>query len=374
MPNQLDAESKNKIIDHIITAPSGDNCQPQVFRWADNCLEIYHDYELDKNRKFNFGNMGAVLAVGSTMGILRLTARSLGYDVTYELDANFGLDKGAQTLWLRAFFTRNSSLKLNLDLLDQIKHRHVNREFYQGGAFTDEIKKIVTEDLFLPTNFNVSFLQFDQLPKADAEALLNDLSFSESMALQDQVILEDVGKWVRLTRSTSERTRDGMHWSQLGMTPFDVPVLFILRKFPSLVKGFFNSPAGAVVRGKTKQSFKSSAGLAIVWGPEPGSHKNIMNAGDIGVQLWVKFNSQNWGVHPATGLSTFISFVTATQNQQIIPTPTTDKAKHGLDLLRKLCGKQGHEWPLWMFRVGRANPLPKTKISLRRDVKSFIRK
>lgn len=373
MANQLDVETQNKIIEYIITAPSGDNCQPQVFRWVDDCLEIYHDYELDKNRKFNFGNMGAVLAIGATIGVLRLTARALGYDVTYDLDANFGVDKGPQTLWLRAYFKKNPSVALASTIFGEIKQRHVNRELYKGGAFTDEVKKSIVEGLVLPENIDVSFLQFDQLPKADADALLNDLSYSESMAFQDPVILEDVGKWVRLTRSYSEATRDGMHWSQLGMTLFDIPVLFILKKFPALVRGFFKSPAGAVVREKTKQSFKSAAGLAIVWGPQPESHKSIMNAGDVGLQLWVKFNAQNWGVHPATGLSTFNSFLTATHNEQIIPSSTVDKAKHGLELLRKHCGKQSHEWPLWMFRVGKANPLPKTKISLRRDLKSFIR-
>lgn len=375
----MDSKTQDQILELAITAPSGDNCQPHTYKWKNNILEVFHNHELAENRKYNFNNMGSALGFGCVIGIIETAAKDLGYKINTQLTSEFGQNTNPSSPWAKIEFTQVDNFKVSAETFEatknNIKKRHVNRENYNKGYISKDLTNEITKNLnFKEENLDLNFINFDDLGPGIKKDLFNDLSYSDTLVFKDPIMFEDVSKWVHLSYKKAQQTKDGLCWNQIGLKAFELPFFALLKSSANLTSFLYKNAIGKAFRDKSSQLFKTSAGVYIIWGKNPDQFKDLISTGKLAVQLWIKFNSLNWAAQPLTSMSAFGSYLIKTKNENLIDLESIEKIKDGQKILRKLCGKESDQWPIWMFRVGECPPLSQKKRSFRRDISTFIRK
>lgn len=364
----LDKRIQDNIIKSAIQAPSGDNAQPFVFKWNGPVLEIYHDPILAYSRTYNFDQMSSLVSLGALINVISLTTNALSHAISQiQFTEELGRIDQPDLPWVIIEFCPQRPILNSEKVLDKIKLRHVNREAYNGGQFNPEIIKNIKRDLLCLPGQSIEFINFNKLVSNDLEELIEFLSYSETFLFHAQNLIEDVGKWIWIFRGTSEKRKDGMHWSQVNMKFFEVPLLLLLRLFPKLISDAYFKGLGKVLRMNASKIIRTSAGLVIIWSTQPDNKINLVRTGEIGNEIWINLNNLGFGVQPLTAISLTASYFLATNNERVVDPRMLTKLKEGQNLLRKICGKSDSEWPLWILRSGVAEALPASKRSLRRS-------
>lgn len=367
----MDLKVKQQILELAITAPSGDNCQPHRFRWNNDILEIYHVENYAHNRKYNFNNHGSALSFGCLSRIIERAASIHGYKAQIEFTPDFTKDNNPSSPWLRINFSSQDTQQSNIDSGELIKQRHVNRETYKGGSISTDFFNKITKNITLPNDFSLSFFNFSDQGPGIKKELINNLSYADTLVFKDKIMFEDVSKWVHLSRKAAEKTKDGMLYNQIGVKTFEVPSFALIKSSPLITTKLYNYGFGHIYRTKSKQLFESSAGVVIIWSNKT-DFSSLFAAGKIGVELWINFNAEKWGVQPLTSPSAFYSYTVNNRHSELIDPQILPKMTEIHHTLRRICGKSNDQWPVWMFRVGLSDPLPTEKRSLRRPLDSFL--
>lgn len=201
-------------IECSLRAPSGDNCQPWLFKFSDSNFEISIN-ETAAHHFLDQNFAAAWISIGALCENLTQSSESFGFKCRFEIVSNSSV---------KVHYSRVET-KENKTILETIRNRHTYRE----------ILSKVHLDL---TTYKLSSSNSDKLFEWQqcgefSDNLINDWSEMESALWLRTSLMRDFTKWVRLQ---TKNISDGVTLKNLMLNIPDTISIVQLKLFPFLVK------------------------------------------------------------------------------------------------------------------------------------------
>jgi hypothetical protein len=269
-------------------APSGDNCQPLRYVWKAPVLEIYDSPERGQGF-LNTDNFGTWAAFGAALKNMEIIASGKGVKIIRTL-----FPSGIKMAELRF---ENKSARPD-PLASVIDVRVVNRKPYKTTKLSPNTKRALA-------GATSGLVKMDYVEGGPAFNLLVDGSaLGDSFSIFDKRIHSYLFRWLRWSRESAEKTRDGMPVQTMELNVFDQVNLWLMRSW-TWVRAVSFVGAKHIFVTLRKKVYRRSAGFGVLtvekWTPE-----SIVAVGEIMQTLWLKATELKLAFHAMMGLAMMI--------------------------------------------------------------------
>lgn len=360
----LTREKIKSIVAKSLRYPSGDNCQPWTFVIKDQTLQIFHDPARGAHPLNPIGAASA-LSLGCLVEALSIAAseHALKVSATYH-----AFESTQKSLWATITFSENAADVVTPDpLIQVIEQRATDRRPFRNGELP--IMKLKNAERILHAEHAQAFVHMLALAEVSAE-LQRYIIESEKVLTEHPTILPSVIEWVRYTDHQARATRDGLSLRNMGIKPWEVPALWLVKQF-SLALIMIRPMMRAQQLARTAGQLQSSAGLVCVSVPRAHFAK-IPDGGRLMYRCWLELTAAQFGVQPLTIGSTLVYCAELDLLKEDFTANQISFFKEGRAILAKAFNIPNDRTALWMIRTGAADPLPEPLRTLRKSVDDVL--
>lgn len=345
-----------RIVEAALTAPSGDNCQPWRFHWDGTELKITLD-EIRAKHDLNRANHASLLSLGCVLESISIAASHEKWHAAFRLNEDLIKNPGASVSFNPAEIAPD-------DLLPALSLRATDRRKYKKGFIqTRFTEKILNEAagfescrLYFQNSYSKEFLEY--------------VISAEGFVWEHQEAHRDFFQWIRFSDRETEQTRDGMSWRNLGINYLQSRVMKLCRNFN--IQKRLNSTVVKETKANMIQRLRSSAGLGCITVTSMQA-KDLVQAGQLWMRAWLRFNLNGYGVQPLTsGAFPIYDSKAGVFPENILPQYKALFAE-GFKLLHKTFAFTENEIPILLFRTGKSTPLPRKAQTLRLPLDQVLR-
>lgn len=359
----MDNDILNKTIRAGIRAPSGDNCQPWRFKLTNaNQIEITIDPDAAKSF-FDFNHTGTLFSLGCVIENMNLQCAHEGYSLITDLSLlEFESPK------LSVEIQPNQRKSVNLDLIDAMNDRTVNRRLYQTRKIDSETKDYILQDQNLA--FSESFEQnkistfwFDA--RQDISRWAKLIYWADRIRYSHPTIHEEVFGKILLTKKEAEEKRIGLEIDRLGIGPAAKFVVMCLKPWARMKK-LSQIGLDKLLSTQSRVTALMSGAIVVVTIPK-NTPQNWFEAGRQTQKLWIFCQQRKLCMQPMT-VSFFLNLRYKNEGMQnFLPEHELILQHINTELAELLPNCEG----VMLFRLG-YGPLMKVP-AIRRDVADFIK-
>ncbi|MGM0576451.1 MAG: hypothetical protein ACQEXJ_12040 [Myxococcota bacterium] len=347
-----------RIVSAAMTAPTGENCQPFRFTWDGERLAVHHDAERARHR-LNAGDHASLLSLGAVAEAIDLAAAAEDLSLRFDLRREPRDDVWAEV--------RLEPARRPTDpLVHALERRETDRRPYRGG------------DLGAPV-FAQVHAEAERFPRCRlgmtghvSRRLMRFLLECDEIIWRDRQTVFDALRWVRFTDDEVRRTRDGMTWRNLGYLPLQARATWLLTRWPAALDLAKLAGGKAQTRFILRRQIRSAAGLGCIALRDTGP-ESLVDAGRLALRVWVRLNRAGYAFQPMSLPSLCVYNERTGVLPSDLPEVVTRRLSRGHGVLTSAFGLPASAHPVWMFRTGRREPLPRSLRSLRRGVDDVLR-
>lgn len=288
-----------KLIEAGIQAPSADNCQPWKFKVLDDGFELWMDHSR-MGLFFDVEQVATKISCGAVLENVATLAKSMGFeaDISYfdgPGDKNSATSKFAQVSF---GFTGNAD---DAEAVRQtIFDRHTNRNLFQ---FNKTIPDGLLAELARIVDSNRQYRFYRYEAPRERGKIIQTVVATDTIRFIHQQVHNDFYKVLRFGE-TAQKTRDGLAAATLGIEPFLIPILALLK--PWKLTRFFNYIGLHHVmafRGTWLPMKSASLILSIVHkGPA-----DYVDFGQVMQRFWLQANKAGLSIQPLGALPLFLA-------------------------------------------------------------------
>lgn len=305
---------QNKLIEELVLllhlTPSGDNCRPFHFEYIQKTQQLNIIY--CKKQAEHILNPNELSSCVS-LGMMDYVISNCGLKIVFK-DINLTEIKNDQAIIAQYQFDLNQG-KLDLELKDSILNRNTFR-----FKFNQKIKQLNLEGLlFLP-----------DLPN-HLESLMLE---KEDQIWTNEKIINDIFKWVHLTKTRALDNKLGMYWKELGMTWLEFPFVLLLKYTTGLSILLYKVFINKIIKKHLGKLYSSSSFIFVPLVSERVEEKSMFELGYLSYQKWLKLTSLGYTLQPLS----FYTFSDFGNNNIIDEINSIFKTKYCF---------------FWIFRIGK---------------------
>jgi Nitroreductase family len=355
MNEKIPLEQIQSILEKAVFSPSGDNCQPWVFKWYDEVLHIINDESRSRHPLDPHG-ITSVVTLGCVIESIIIVASDYNLKANYTLNNQLPL---AAESWAEIRFSIEEIVPDELS--KYILKRTTDRRSYHGGispiSIIDDINSHLDERI--KARLHVASSLSDELVKYIVD--------SEGLLAHHSKALMEVLKWVRVSIKTAKKTGDGMSWRNMQVKYWEYPLIILFKNVPWAIK-LFRPLFKSQLRIRAKKQLLSSAALICVSIPKDGnSIENAVDAGRLMMRAWLSMTKIGYGSQPLT----FSSMPIFYKHQNVLDDFFTKKIEHitkGENVLRSTFSLSEDQLPVWILRTGVSTELSENERTFRRPI------
>lgn len=275
------------IISAGVRAPSGDNCQPWLFRHTDSQIDIHIVPERAKSF-FDYEFRGSMISVGAVIENLRTQAAQFNYECAIEYACGIGEQDPAATITLK----RSDRVAADTDYLSAMRERTVNRRPYWPGSLD---KKYVNEFAMNPVDETGMhfFLNRDEI-----NAWARVVYLADAIRYSHPQIHSDVFSNILLSKREAENRRMGLEIDRLGAGPIAKPLMWLIKPW-SRMSNLRKFGMDSLLARHSQLMAIMSGGICLVTVPSDEAQYWI-KAGEQTQRLWITAQRLGICVHPMT--------------------------------------------------------------------------
>lgn len=355
MNKKIPSEQIKSILEKAVLSPSGDNCQPWVFKWDGDVLHIYND-ESRSRHPLDPHEITSVVTLGCVIESITIAATD------YNLKANYILNNqlpATEESWAEIRFLKEEIV--SDELSQYILKRTTDRRSYHGGMspinIIDNMNSQLNEKNKARLHITSSF----------SDELVRYIVDSEGLLVDHSNALVEVLKWVRISINSAKKTGDGMSWRNMQVKYWEYPLIILFKNFPWAIN-LFRPLFKFQLRIRAKKQLLSSAALICVSIPKNGnSIVNAVDAGRLMMRAWLSMTKIGYGSQPLTLSSMPILY----KYQNVLDDFFKSKIEHitkGEDVLQSAFSISKDRLPIWVIRTGFSTELPEDERTFRRHL------
>ncbi len=341
-----------RIIEYGTLAPSGDNCQPWIFRWDGERLHLVNDEKRDTSL-YNVRNTASFIAHGALIENMNIAAAETGYELKAEL-----FPRGDEDPLVAVITFSQAPVKPDR-LFPFIDKRCTNRSMYRSDELGHTARKRLME---VPAKAGCGelFLVEDRQGKdiLARAASLNDRLLFENRELHDFLFHQ-----IRWSRGEAERTGDGMDIRTLGLYPPERVAFRTLKPWP-MVRFMNRLGLSRLLPLRSYLFYRRSAAIGMLQMPGT-SPEDFVTGGRVLQRIWLTATSLGLSFQPITGITFLIQRLWLEDGRGLSNGDRKLVEKAAAELNRVIPIDRGRAM-IMLFRLGRSGP-PKGR-SLRRKV------
>ncbi|MEZ4265862.1 MAG: hypothetical protein R3F39_05750 [Myxococcota bacterium] len=348
-----------RIVEAGLSAPTGENCQPFRFLWNGQAILVTHDAARARHR-LDVGDHASLIALGCLWEAMDLEASGLGFGLIATLGGS-AVAAGLPWLTLEPTEAKRTPDPLRLAL----GVRTTDRRPFRGGT-VDEARLALADGH--AARGPEPFLRVVTL----AEAGLRDyILASDELLWRDADTVRDALRWVRYTDAEVRRTRDGLSWRNLGYPAVASLGSLLVRRLPPLLALGRLAGGPSETRRHLARQLDSSAAIGCIAVANPGQ-SGLVATGRLAMRAWLAFARAGMGFQPLSlpSLCVYNSYTGVLPRR--LPAHLRDHFSRGTNFLGGAFGLPTGAVPVWMFRVGHADPLEHEARSLRLPLEDVL--
>lgn len=342
------------ILEYGIMAPSGDNCQPWLFKVDGLKVDLFNDPEKDTSL-YNLKQRASLIAHGALLENIKISSPSVG------LQAGISLLPTSTDPNHIATITFQDAETAHHPYFDAIPERHTNRESYQPVD-------ISTEQLKTWQNLVAEKGQKLYATK-DPDSIK---SLSGLLSLNDRLVfsVQDLHKFlfeqIRWNDIEARQTGDGLDIKTLGLNAIDKQAFRFLKNW-SLVALFNKIGFSSIIQMKAKQLTNSASAIAVLAIPG-NSSLDYLQGGMLWQRMQLQLATEGLTSQPIAGLACLMqSQVEGILSDKLTAGQQAAIEKTRKELLKKVVLDE-ESIILTMFRIGKGREVTR---ALRKPMNIF---
>lgn len=287
---QIPLDTLKAITSYGVMAPSGDNCQPWIFKQEGNSLLLLNDKGKDTSL-YNVKNTASLISHGAVLENIRIASLQFGFEFEEEL---FPMGEGEDVI---ARLTFHKTGKKPESLFHSIEKRCTNRLKYSSTPLTENTRETLFDSV---AGFNGAEL-FLAESKAEKDIVAKALCVNDRLLFENRSMHDFLFEHIRWNQKEAEKTRDGMDIRTLGLDPIQRRAFKLLRSwaFVSTMNLFGFS------RMVPMQSYLLSRGSAAIGllQIDGVSARDFVRGGAALERLWLTAAGNGLSFQPMTGIT-----------------------------------------------------------------------
>lgn len=320
--------SFNDWINLSLRAPSGDNCQPWLFKIYDSSFEIRIDHK--KVDHFLDQNIAASwISLGCLFFNLKKSAPYYGFNCKCELNSESSII---------VYFWREQKTNDPKLISDIIKRRT-----YRGIMMKDYSPDISMH------NYDQSIFKWS-FKGAKSIDFLHLWAELESIVWIKTTLMRDFTKWINIGR---KKFTEGIDLKNLMINFFDKISIITFKKFPDLIKIVPIIPFRITSFIRLKFLIKNSSGIVFLSG-KFNNYNDFFLAGQEIQSMWLYLTNNGFEVQPMAIESLFFNYTDSEVSTKLLSAHYLNRVKFiekqtyiklDIDTKQKI---------IFMFRVGKS--------------------
>jgi hypothetical protein len=285
-------ERVQKIVEHAVEAPSGDNSQPWRFVWQEQ-TQTLHVYNLPENDNpiFNYLQRGSLIAHGALLENIELLAREEKLAARIEL-----LPKGNEdTLVATLSFAEDPAISRD-PLVNAIPQRCTNRKAYHTRALTDQEIRMLQSAAENTHDTTILFEQSDEAKKCLATAV----STAERIMLQYKTLHNYFFAMVRWSTQSEAVHKSGLFVKTMELLPPQL-LIFRLYSFWPIAKIFNKLGLPTFIAKENAKAYQQASSFLAFISSDQGPEHYIL-LGRTLQRVWLTATTLGLSVQPVAGV------------------------------------------------------------------------
>lgn len=360
MKENINLEQIKQILEKANFSPSGDNCQPWEFKWNENSLLIFN-IESRSTHPLDPNGVTSVLTLGCAIELIAIAASTFNFKIHTTLNKNI---PDMNQHWAELTFTHEEIIPD--ELAPYISKRSTDRRLYKKGLpphkVIDDINASLDEKALARLHLTSDF----------TPELTKYIILSEQFLVDHPNALPEVLKWVRFSVSSAKSKGDGISWRNMLTKFWELPLIFIFRKYPHSLK-YFRPILQPQFRSRAKAQLLSASGLICVSIPKEGNIlASTVDAGRVMMRAWLSMTMLGYGSHPFTMSSLTILFKHLNVLDDFFA-KKSETLKLGEEILKSSFKISDDRLPVWVLRTGISSLLPENMSTFRKPISEIMR-
>jgi hypothetical protein len=350
-------QTMQKILELAIKAPSGDNCQPWLFKVKDkNHFDLYNNPDADTSY-YNHNQRAALMAHGALLENVSVSAPGFGYHAHFDLlpmksDANF----------IAKVVLEDCHLRENL-LAPYVDKRCTNRKTYLKNGIDQSDLKSLAENC---NDFeNISLYLFNG--RNDVENLAKIICIGDQLVFENQLLHDFLFEHIRWSDNEALATRDGLDIKTLELSNFDALGFRLLKNW-RLTRLLGKLGMTKAVAHNAYKLARSASAIGFILGSESQNPLTHLNGGRIFQRVWLHATQMGLSFHPMAGIA-FLMQRVAEKQADGLASSHRELLETARNQILKLAGTAEMN-VLTLFRVGYSDP--PTTFAQRKDLSKFL--
>lgn len=351
----LDDAQVRALVQHGALAPSGGNCQPWRFVYADGWLRCIHDVERSRTM-LDFQHRASYMAFGAVAENIELAAAGMG--LATELEAFPRPDDPTEVCRMRFHVAPEPRVS---PLLEQVARRVTNRRLGERQP----LPAGAAEALCHAAEERGGRLQL-VTDAAGLDELGAIIGRGERLRMLSRAMHADMMREIRWSTEDAERTRDGLELATLELTPTDLAVMRLLSSWP-LMETTAALGGGDGLERPSHKAIAAASAVGLV--TAPGSSPTDCFASGRAVQrVWLTATALGLGFQPMSAL--LYVFARLAHGAEGLSAAEVEELRALRRRLDAVIEREDGRVEALMFRLAVAGP--PTARALRRDVSEIL--
>jgi nitroreductase len=282
-----------KIIHSAVHAPSGENCQPWIFKVRKNKVSLFNVEDADKSL-YNSLQKGSYVSHGAVLENIMISAEKYGLTTTILLFPH----KEDESHVADVLFEEGSVTTDNLD--EYIATRCTNRKDFSGEKLSEIEKKKLIDSVTRMECSTFKIVQDDLV----LPSLGKDLALNEKILFENKYIHDFFYEHIIWDKKDEEKA-GGFYIDTLEFLPHQLKAVKIFKNW--LILSMANKIAGisSMIAKENGEKYAKSGnfGALIMKGH---SREDYVNMGRSMQRIWLTATSLGIAMHPCNGTIYFM--------------------------------------------------------------------
>jgi len=345
-----------KLLEIINQVPTADNCQPFSYTINNNVLSVGYDPVIAAH-PLNKDEVATYITIGILLKYIKLTCHALG--IHPEINLNI-IKLNKKSIILTCLLTEDTDDNEVLYSIDDLLYRYTDRNNFKENKPKE--RESISE--FISSRGDSANVKSYYCRKA-SNRFLSFVAKNDLLLFSWSETFSKLLEWVRFSKRDIAETKDGLDYRNLGCQYFETRLLKLLWHSPFLRALFIKLKLYASAYLKQFFVLRNSKEFLLITS-KGKTLDSLVESGELICETWIYLNKIGVSTQPMNASALLFWRRLALGDTNSLSGNAEKRVSLFLQRYAAEFSLEESEYPVFLFRIGRANAFPREHRSLRK--------